>query len=226
MAMSEGELREIICEAGRRMWARNYVAATDGNISARLGEDRYLCTPSGVSKGFMKPGDLVVADGRGEKVSGEGKVTSEFMTHLAAYEERADVEAVVHAHPPTAVGLSLAGVKLTEALLPEVVYTIGAVPETPYATPATAEGAEVIRPFIREGDAVILDRHGSVTVGRDVFDAYMKLEKLEHACESVFVAHALGNIRRLTGDQIEKLKGVRAAYGVSGKAYPFAGENV
>ena len=218
--ITELDQRKAICEIGRRMWQRNYVAATDGNISVKLAPDRFLCTPSGVSKGFMEPNDLIIADGQGRKLSGEGKVTSEFPTHLAAYEERPDITAVVHAHPPKAIGLSLAGVNLAECVLPEVIYSIGGIPTTDYATPATTEGSEVLREYIRKCDAVMLDRHGSVTIGVDVLDAYLKLEKLEHACESLYVAHSLGQIRRLGATEISKLQAVRESYGVTGLAYP------
>lgn len=222
--ITELDQRKAICEIGRRMWQRNYVAATDGNISVRLGPDRYLCTPSGVSKGFMEPNDLVIADGKGKKLSGGGKVTSEFTTHLAAYEERPDVHAVVHAHPPKAIGFSLAGVSLADCILPEVIYSIGGIPTTAYATPATIEGSEVLREYIRQCDAVLLDRHGSVTVGVNVLDAYLKLEKLEHACESLLVAHTLGHVRRLGSEEISKLQQVRESYGVTGMAFPCKSE--
>lgn len=216
---SDSELRTFICEIGRRMYARNLVAATDGNISVRLGEDRFLCTPSGVSKGFMQPDDLVVANASGELVEGTGKVTSEIFTHLAAYEERPEINAVVHAHPPTAVGLSVAGVSMTEPVLPEVLASIGGIPCTEYATPGTIEGASVIRELIRECDAVMLDRHGAVTVGETLLDAYLKMEKVEHAAESLLVACQLGDVRRLTREEIEKLYEARLAYGAKGKVY-------
>jgi L-fuculose-phosphate aldolase len=221
---TELDLRKAIIDIGRRMWERNYVAATDGNISIRLSPDRYLCTPSGVSKGFMAVNDLIVCDGKGNKISGDGKVTSEIYTHLAAYEERADVHAVVHAHPPKAIGFSVAGVSMAECILPEVVYSIGGVPTTEYATPATREGSEVIREYIGRCDAVLMDRHGSITVGADVVEAYLKLEKIEHACESLLVAHHLGHVRHLDREEIEKLQDVRKSYGVTGLAYPCEGD--
>lgn len=217
--MTELELRKAICEVGRRLYAKNLAVATDGNISVRLGPNRYLCTPSGVSKGFMAPNDLIVADGKGSKISGSGKVTSEFYTHLAAYEERADMHAVIHAHPPKAIAFTLAGISLAECVLPEVVYSIGGIPTTEYATPATREGSEVIRGLIRQCDAVMLDRHGAVTVGVNVFDALFKMEKVEHAAETLLTAHLLGQVPRLTRDEVEKLYVVRKDYGVSGKAF-------
>jgi L-fuculose-phosphate aldolase len=203
--MNEQEAREAICEVGRRLYARNLVAATDGNISVRIGEDRYACTPTGVSMGYMAPEDLVVADGRGERVSGAGRVTSELFTHLAAFEERPDIGAVVHAHPPFATALTVAGLGMTDPVVPEVIMGLMAIPTTAYATPGSREGADVIRPWIAEYDAVLLDAHGALTVGRDVFDAYMKLEKVEHAAQVLYAAHTLGRVRRLEPEAVKKL---------------------
>ena len=216
--MDEDALRELICEVGRRLYARNLVAGTDGNVSVRLGPDRYLCTRSGVSKGFMTAEDIVMADGNGNKVSGAGAVSTEFFTHLAAYEEREDVMAVVHAHPPQAVALTLAGLGMEDAVLPEVVYALGTVAYANYATPGTREGAEVIRGLIRGHDAVLLDRHGAVTVGRDVMEAYLKMERVEHAAEILVSAHLLsgarqgGRLRALTEGQIAKLRELGSGY--------------
>ena len=212
-------LRALICEIGRRMYARNFVAASDGNISARLDNGHYLCTPSGVSKGFMKPEDLIVADEQGNYVSGTGKVTSEFPTHLACFEERPDVDAVVHAHPPYAIAFTLAGHSLADPILPEVVAAFGGVPTTAYATPGTPEGNEVIRPLIGGADAVMLDRHGSVTVGKSVEEAYFKLEKLEHAAETLHYAHALGTLSKLSPDEVKRMLAARKEYGATGPVY-------
>ena len=216
---SESDLREAICEAGRRMYARNLVAATDGNLSARIGEDRFLCTRSGVALGDMQPADLVIADANGDKLEGDGKVSSEFFTHLAAYEERPDVSAIVHAHPPKAVALTLAGLSMEEYALPELVVSLGGVPTTAYATPGTKEGGDVVRELIRRCDAVLLDRHGALTVGDSVFDAYRKMEKVEHAAESLFAAHLLGRVRTMDEGEIERLLKSRADYGVTGKLF-------
>lgn len=217
--ISEEAVRNDICEIGRRIYARNFAAATDGNISVRVGEHRYLCTPSGVSKGFMQPEDIVVADGAGARIEGAGKVTSEFFTHLAAYEERADVLAVVHAHPPRATGLTLAGVRLDEPVLPELLLTLGGIPTAPYATPGTPDGADVIRDLIRRCDALMLDRHGAITVGRDVFEAFHKLEKLEHAAETLFTAHMVGSLRALPSEEVERLLRIQETYGAGARAY-------
>jgi L-fuculose-phosphate aldolase len=219
----EHRLRELICALGRRLYDRNLVAATDGNLSVRLGEDRYLCTPSGISKGFMLPKDLVISDGQGNRIEGAGKVTSEFFTHLAAYEERPEINAVVHAHPITAIALTTMGISLEDPIIPEVVVALGGVPTAPYATPGTREGAEVLRPYIRECDAVMLHRHGAVTVGANLMEAYNKLEKLEHAAELLFMLRQLGEPPLLDVEQLRKLIACRGPYGASGKFWPVAG---
>ncbi len=219
MNTEEYQLASAVCEVGRRMYAKNFVAATDGNISVRLGPGRYLCTPSGVSKGFMQPGDMIIASEKGEKLEGSGKVTSEFFTHLAFYDERPDVMAVCHAHPPAAVACTLAGIPLDGYILPEMMYTIGAIPVAPYATPGTREGAESLRSWARACDAILLDRHGAVTAGINPFDAFMKMERVEHSCKTLATAHMLGSVRTLEPGQVEKLKALRTAYGVTGRAW-------
>lgn len=217
----EATLRALICEIGRRMYARNYVGGTDGNISVRLpGADAFLCTPSGVSKGFMTPESLIIADASGKKVDGPGKVTSEFPTHLACYEERPDISAVVHAHPPTATAFTIAGVSLAEPVLPELVAALGGIPVTAYATPGTPEGNEVVRPLIRQCDGVMLDRHGAVTVGTSLEAAYFKLEKIEHAACVLLAARQLGAVKHLTPEEVERALQTRAPYGATGPLYP------
>lgn len=218
---AEADLREAICEVGRRMYARNLVAATDGNISVRLDENRFLCTASGTSKGFMRPDDLIIADAQGNKIEGVGRVTTEFFTHLAAYEERPDILAVVHGHPPIATALTLAGLSMTRPIVPELVMTMVAVPTTGYATPGSREGADVIRQWIRKFDAVLLDRHGAVTVGKTLFDAYFRMEKVEHSAQVLHAAHMLGTVRELESGHIDRLMPVAVAYGARWTAYPF-----
>lgn len=215
----ESELREAICEYGRRMYARNLVGGTDGNLSARLPDGNFLCTPSGVSKGYMKAEDLIVADGQGNKLRGTGKVTSEFFTHLACYEERPDIAAVVHAHPPTATAFTLAGISLAEPVLPELVAALGGIPVTAYATPGTPEGNDVIRPLIRLCDGVMLDRHGSVTVGTTLESAYFKLEKLEHSATVILAARQLGAVAKLGAAEVDRVLATRAPYGATGPVY-------
>ena len=183
----EHELRQRIVEIGKLMHQKNFVAAGDGNISARLDRERLLVTPSGFSKGFLSSEQLLVVNMEGEKVGAnlgaarELTPSSEIRIHLECYRQRSDVRAVIHAHPPYAIACTLAGLSLAKCTLPEVVYDLGTIPTAPYATPASPEGPEMIRALISHYDALMLDRHGSVTVGRDLWEAYMRLERVEHS---------------------------------------------
>ncbi len=212
LAATERALREEFVRIGQLMHSRGYVTATDGNISARLGSDRFLATPSGLSKGFMTPDQMVVIDWEGKPVGGSRygaarhlRPSSEILLHLEAYRQRPDIKAVVHAHPPIAVALSIAGIAIAPCILPEVIVTLGTIPTTEYATPASPEGAVVVRDLIRNHDAVMLQRHGSVTVGSSPFDAYLKLEKLEHAADITFKLIQLGRQLPFPPGAVEKL---------------------
>lgn len=217
--MSEYELRQRIVEIGKLMHQKNFIAAGDGNISARLDRERLLVTPSGVSKGFLDPEQLIIVDLNGEKIAPtfgkwrEMKPSSEIQLHLECYRQRADIGAVIHAHPPNAIACTLAGISLAKCVLPEVVYDLGTIPTAPYATPASTEGALAIRHLIRQYDAVMLDRHGSVTVGTDLWEAYWRLERVEHSAQVTLSAQqALGKpVAPLSDDAIHKLAEMRRA---------------
>lgn len=211
---TERELRAEVAKICRLMYEKDFVAASDGNVSVRLSKNRLLTTPSGLSKGFLTPDQLVVTNFAGEKLSGKLKPSSEIRMHLCVYEERPDINAVIHAHPPLCTAFSIAGVSLAKCILPEVVLTLGSVPTTRYATPTTAEGPEVVKEHIKDYDAIILDRHGSLTVGEDLMSAYMKLEKIEHAARVTLYARQLGNVNLLTKDQIQKLHRARKELGL------------
>ncbi len=211
---SEWQLRREICDIGRRIHTRWFVAGTDGNISARLGGDRFLITPSGSCLGMLNPNDLVVIDAKGKGLSGQGKPSSERWMHLAAYTERSDVMAAVHAHPPMTVALTVAGVAIPQCSLPEVILAFGQIPVTSYATPGTEEGAGVVRDLVKKYDALILDRHGSLTVGKSLMDAYLKLEKLEHGSQVLIAALQLGSPRTLPPEEVTKLAALREQFGL------------
>src|SRR5499426_3193740 len=172
----EEQLRAEIVEAGRRMYSRGYVASNDGNISARLDERRLLTTPKSVSKGFMTPDMMVVVDYDGRKISGDRDPSSELPMHLEIYRNRADVNAVVHAHPPLATGFAVAGIPLTRAVLAEVVTTLGSIPIAEYGTPSTAELPAAVRKYIKAHDGLLLANHGAVTCCRSVMTAYYKTQ--------------------------------------------------
>lgn len=209
--LTEHELRAEIVRASRLLWEKGYVAATDGNVSARLGNHKIIITPSGLSKGFVKPEQLIVTDMDGkiipsyERDSRSLRPSSEMPLHLEAYRQRPDVQAVVHAHPPITVAFTIAGVSLALCVLPEVVVSLGFIPTTAYATPGTPEGAGVVRELIRAHDALVLDHHGAVTVGKTVFDAYMKMEKVEHTAEITMAARQLGQVNLLPPEEVRKL---------------------
>lgn len=195
---TEPQLRDEVVQVCHLMWQRGYVAATDGNVSVRLDGERFLCTPSGFSKGLIRAEELVVVDWDARPVgprygaAADLLPSSEMLTHLEAYRRRSDVNAVVHAHPPVAVALSIAGISLARCLLPEVVLAFGIIPTSDYATPSSSKGADVLRRHIERYDAVILQRHGSLTVGDSALDAYLKLEKLEATAEITRILVSLG----------------------------------
>ena len=213
--INEREAKRQIVEVGKWLYNKGLVAATDGNLSIKLG-DRIITTPSGVSKGFLKENELVIVNSKGEKIGGSGKPSTEIKMHLAVYKIRPDVQAVLHAHPPKSIAFTIAGVSLAQCVIPEVVVTIGAVQTTPYATPSTDEVVQSIHEPIKHTDVLMLDRHGSLTVGKDIYSAYMKLEKLEHAAEILIYARLLGNVKTLNKAEVDKLMGLReSTYGLS-----------
>jgi len=201
----EDEARRQIIAIGKRIYANGFVVATDGNISIRLAPNRFLVTRSGVCKGDMTDRDLVICDQNGKTIRG-GRVSSEVLLHLAAYSLRSDIEAAIHAHPPTAIAFTLAGVSLTEAILPEVIISLGAIPTALFAAPSSPEGAEVIRDEIVKHDAILLDRHGSLTVGRTLMEAYYKLERIEFAARIMHTARVLGEVKPLNQEEMLKVQ--------------------
>jgi len=216
VARSESELRGDIIQVCRLMHQNKLVAATDGNVSVRLPDGRLLFTPSGVSKGIVREDQLSVTDMRGRSIAG-GEPSSEIRMHLAVYEERPDVRAVVHAHPPIATAFTVAGVSLAPCVLPEVVFHLGTIPTSAYATPASEQGPGVVRELIRGCDAILLDRHGTLTVAEDVFKAYFKLEKVENYAQVMLLARQLGRVRLLPRAEVDRLMETRRQLGITGK---------
>lgn len=210
-ATSEQRLRQGIVETGKLLHRAGLVHGPEGNLSCRLGRQRLLCTRSGAPLGFLSRGDLVAVNERGQ-TQGAGRPTGELPMHLAIYETRPEAGAVLHAHPPYCIALTLAGISLQEPLLPELVAGFGNVPTAPYATPATAEGVAAVRRLILHHDALLLERHGAVAVGADLRDAYLKMEWLEGAAKIIFLAGQWGPAKRLTEKEQEQLREVAARY--------------
>jgi L-fuculose-phosphate aldolase len=191
---------------------RCFVAAMDGNLSVRLKDDRILVTPTCVSKGAMRASDMVVVDGEGRHISGRRHVTSEIGMHLLIYRQRPDVQAIVHAHPPTATGFAAAGIPLTEPLVCEVVMGLGCIPLARYGTPGTSELAQTLEPYVANYDAILMSNHGVVTYGDTLEHAYMKMETVEHFAQIALVTHLLGRQQPLQEVEIEKLILARSKY--------------
>lgn len=216
--MTLQQAKADIIHVGRRMYERGYVASNDGNISVRLSEDRLLVTMTGVSKGFLTPEQLIVIDYDGNVISGRFKPSSEIKMHLMVYQERSDVNGVAHAHPPTATGFSVAGIPLTECLLPEVIVALGSVPIVEYGLPGTMELVEPIRKYVHDYDAYLLENHGALTIGPDVINAYHKMETMEHFANIALTARLLGNVNSLGKKDVDNLIGLRERFGVTTKA--------
>ena len=214
---NEWQVRRDIVDIGKKIYDKDLVAATDGNISARVAGNRVLITASGSCLGELKPDELIYIDLEGKKLSGSGKPTGEVSMHLAAYNERPDIQAVIHAHPPITTGFTIAGHSLAQCIIPEVVLIFGTIPTTEYATISTDEGAEVIRTLIKQHDALVLDRHGTLTVGPDLTTAFHKLEKVEYCARVTLTAFQLGHVKTLSKGELEKLEAVRKKYGFDSK---------
>jgi L-fuculose-phosphate aldolase len=218
MVKTERELREDICQIGRLVFQKGWVAANDGNITIRLDAGRILATPTGVCKGMMQCDDLIIVDMQGNKISGRAERTSEIGMHLKIYEMRPDIRAVVHAHPPVATGFATAGKSLNLGLLPEVVIGLGCVPLAGYGLPGTPELTEPMLPLIPKYDALLMANHGAVCYGEDVFKAYFRMETMEHFARITLVAELLGGAKVLPRQEVDKLLDSRTRYGVKAKS--------
>lgn len=214
MFPGELEARRQIVHYSHKVHAGGYVSATDGNLSVRLDADHVLITPSSLRKEDMTVDAPLVINMDGEPVADTRRPSTEHKVHLEAYRQRPDVQAVIHAHPPKAIAFTIANAPLDTCVLPEVVVTLGEVPIAPYAAPSTEALPESMRDLIRGSDALMLARHGSVTVGTDLSDAFKKLEKLEHNAEILIWARILGGATPFSGDQLSELQGLREFYGI------------
>jgi L-fuculose-phosphate aldolase len=214
------DLRGLIADYAQRLHARGWVANHDGNISARDG-GRFIATPTATSKAAVRADGLVIVDAAGAKVGGRGKPFSELGLHLTVYQKRPEVNAVVHAHPPTATGFAVAGVPLDEAFMAEAVVSLGrGIPTVPFAAPGPAACA-ALSAYCQDADAVLLGGHGVMTWGPDVETAYLRLELVEHLARIALVARQLGGVRPLPSDAVPALLHARAQAGL-GKPQPIA----
>ncbi len=211
--MGERELREAVCDIGRRLHERAFVAAWDGNISHRLPDGSFLCTPTLCPKGRLRPEELCTVDADGRQLSGPRGRTSEILLHLAIYRHRPDVRAVVHAHPPHATAFAITGEPIPNGVLAEVEYFLGVVPTVPYETPGTAKFAESVVPFLDRTNTLILANHGTVSFAETLERAWGYTEILDAFCRILLLARPLGPPRRLTDAQVAELVALKRRAG-------------
>ena len=203
---SEFEIKKQICDIGKRIYDRNMVAANDGNISVKISDNEFLCTPTGVSKGFMTPEYICKVDRDGNVIQANGnfKPSSEIKMHMRVYQQRPDVKSVVHA-----TSFAIAGIPLTQPIMPEAVITLGCVPIAEYGTPSTAEIPDAIEKYLQYYDALLLANHGALAYSDSLLSAYHKMESLEFYAELLFKAKMLGGPKELTPPQVERLYEIR-----------------
>jgi len=209
---SEAELRQQIADFSRLCYDKDYLAATDGNLSVRMDDGNILCTPTRINKGFVRPEDSVVVDIEGKLVRGDRKASSEIAMHTLIYELRPDIKAVVHCHPQAATAYAAAGIPLNKALISEVVLALGCIPIANYGTPGTPELTEQLTPFVAHYDALLMANHGVVTYGSDLMDAYNRMDTVEHFAKISIYTRVLGKEQLLSSEDVEKLWVQRQKY--------------
>ncbi len=220
MIMDEKQAIRDILEVGRRMYARGFANANDGNISARVGENEVIATPSGVSKGFMTEEMLVRTDLDGNRIAGKMKPSSELKMHLAIYKNNPEVGGIVHSHPPIATSFASAGIPLDTAYLQETAVLLGVIPVAPYAMPGSQALADSVVPFCRDYNGVLLEHHGATAWAADVIHAFYRLESIEYNAQIAMNLRMMGLERPLTNTQIAELLTLRPSWGVTAGGVP------
>lgn len=213
------EIKDQICDVCHKMWQLGWVAANDGNVTAKLDDGTFLATPTGMSKSFITPDKLILINGQGEVLeAAEGlRPSSEIKMHLRCYEKRPDVNSVIHAHPPGATGFAVAHRSMDMYNMIEDVAAIGSVPLTPYGTPSTSEVPDAIEPYLDEHDVMLLENHGALAVGSDVITAFYRMESLELWAKITINAIILGGSYDISRENVDKLIGLRKYYRITGR---------
>ncbi len=217
--VNEFEIKKQICDIGKRIYDRGMVASNDGNISVKLNDNEFLCTPTGVSKGFMTPEYICKVDRNGKVIQANGafKPSSEIKMHMRVYKERPDVNAVVHAHPMYATGFAIAGIPLTQPIMPEAVIALGCVPIAAYGTPSTEEIPDAVSEHLQHFDAVLLENHGALSFSDSLLSAYHKMESVEFYAKLLYISKQLGGPKELSEAQVQRLYEIRRQFGMTGK---------
>jgi len=196
-----------------KVYKKGFVAAFDGNLSVRIGENKFLITRSGINKGEVTENDIITIDSNGNIIEGIGKVTTEIKLHLKIYNSRKEVNSVIHCHPIYATAIATSRKNFPNNIFPEVILTLGKVPICNYATPSTDELANSLNPFVDYANVFLLSNHGAVSVGETIEIAYFRMEKIEHISKTIFVAESIGNMKKLEKEQIGEL------YAIADKTY-------
>lgn len=217
--MNINEQKQQICDIGHKIWQLGWVAANDGNITVRIAKNRFLATPTGISKSFLTPEMILEVNEKGEVTDGNVKFrpSSELPMHLRCYADREDVNAVVHAHPPTATGFAIANIPLDKYTMPEAIISLGSVPIAEYGTPSTLEVPNAVAKWLPEHDVMLLQNHGALSVGIDLITAYYRMECLELFAKTSLVAIQLGGEKELNRAQIEGCLDLRKKFKFTGR---------
>ena len=215
MVANEFKIKKQLCDIGRRIWQKGFCAGNEGNHSYRLGPNKFLCTPTGVSKGNLNPDDICVVDGAGKQLAGRLKRSSEFLMHAAIYKARPDVVAVIHSHPPHATAFAIAGVELPTCIHPEAEVFLGPVKMAKYVTPGDQRLADSILPFVADSNTVLMGNHGVVCFDTDLEQCYYKLEIVDAYARILLLTAQLGNVNMLTGNEMSELIALKNKFGLS-----------
>lgn len=211
--MNVHKIKQEICEIGDRIYKKGFAAANDGNISYRISENEVVCTPTGISKGFMKVDDLCMVDMTGKQTAGRRKATSEIKLHLAIMKERPELKSVVHCHPPHATAFGIAREPIPQCVLPEVEIFLGDVPVAKYDIPGSQDFANTILPFVKKTNVIILANHGTVSYGETVEKAYWATEILDAYCRMLILAKSLGKVNYFTEQEAQGLLDLKTQWG-------------
>ena len=217
------DIKKQICEVGKQIFDKGYCAANDGNISVKVGDNEFYCTPTGVSKGNMTPDMIIKIDAQGNKIDGKLNPSSEIKMHMRVYRERPDVRSVVHAHPPVATAFAVCDIPLDKFILPEAILTVGTVPVCDYGTPSTMEIPDSLMPHIQSHDAFLLKNHGALTVGNSLTKAWFVMDEVEYFAKVSKLALEIGQMKiggdaqELSCEQLEKLMELRVKMQIPGK---------
>ena len=212
--LSEFKIKEQLCDIGRRIWLKGFCAGNEGNHSFRIAPNKFFVTPTGVSKGNLKPDDICTVDGDGKQLAGKLKRSSEFLMHAAIYKARPDVNAVIHSHPPHATAFAVAGVDLPTCIHPEAEVFLGPVKTAKYVTPGDKRLGESLLPYVKDSNVIILQNHGTVSYDVDLENAYYKLEIIDAYARILILAKQIGSIRALDAGEMKELLELKLRFGL------------